>query len=95
LEIRGTGNGTIGLRLAKLVSGTRTEITTRPVDGVVNGQTVRVEMEGATIRVYQNGTLTNTYTGQTDHASGQPGFGLVTLVGAPSPIIDDFMCGDL
>ena len=58
--------------------------------------TIRVEFEGTTVRIYYDGVLQQTYTGQTVHSTGKVGFGISNgAVSATLPIIDNFRCGDL
>jgi len=62
-------------RLWKVVSGTRTQIAYTGLQGIVNGDTVTLEVDGTSINVYRNGVSLLSATDSSLTAAGQGGIG--------------------
>lgn len=82
-------------KLVKRVNGTETVIATITTTSWTNGDTVELEAEGTTLRIYKNGSqIGSDYTGQTDLASGKPGILIAGDLAGP-PAAQDWEGGDI
>lgn len=82
-------------KLVKRINGTETVIATVTTTSWTNGDTVELEAEGTTLRIFKNGTqIGSDYTGQTDLTTGKPGILIGgDLAGPPGP--DNWEGGDV
>jgi len=80
-------------RIWKTVSGASTSLATEAID-VANGDVIRLEVQGTSLRMYVNGAL-RLSANDSDIASGQPGIFLrITGQVGPDPFLDDWSAGD-
>lgn len=83
------GGGATEHRIRKLVSGTQTVIWSEATTAFANGDTLRLEVQGTTLRAYRNGSLVRTET-DSSLTSGEAGVTAGADVG-----LDDFEAGAL
>lgn len=82
--------------LVKRVNGTETTIATITGTNWDNGDTVELEVEGTTLRIYRNGTqIGSDYTGQTDLSTGKPGLAMGGDYSGPLVALDNWEGGDI
>lgn len=90
-----TNGGNKTCKLVKRINGTETVIDTITTTSWTNGDTVELEAEGTTLRIYKNGTqIGSDYTSQSDLSTGKPGILIAGDLAGP-PAAQDWEGGDV